>query len=57
MHSVLVGWALGFLYILFKMGNAKEGGSVNRPLVLDGPNYDYWKARMIVFLKSMDNKT
>jgi hypothetical protein len=25
--------------------------------ILDGSNYDYWKARMVAFLKSMDNKT
>ncbi|KAK2411140.1 gag-protease polyprotein [Trifolium repens] len=31
-------------------------GSTNRPPVLDGSNYDYWKARMVVFLKSMDQK-
>src|ERR1044072_677493 len=35
----------------------KEGGSVTRPPVLDGTNYDYWKARMTTFLKSIDNKT
>ena len=35
----------------------KEGGSVTRPRVLDGTNYDYWKARMSAFLKSIDNKT
>src|ERR1044072_4099396 len=39
------------------MDNIKEGGSVTRPHVLDGTNYDYWKARMGAFLKSMDNKT
>src|ERR1044072_7161334 len=27
------------------------------PPVLDGTNYDYWKARMTVFLKSIDYKT
>ncbi|CAJ2663332.1 gag-protease polyprotein [Trifolium pratense] len=32
----------------------KDGGSLNRPPVLDGSNYDYWKARMVAFLKSMD---
>src|ERR1044072_5086066 len=37
--------------------DVKEGGSVNRPPVLDGTNYDYWKARMTTFLKSIDNKT
>src|ERR1044072_47040 len=35
----------------------KEGGSVTRPPVLDGTNYDYWKARMSAFLKSIDSKT
>jgi len=35
----------------------KEGGQVNRPPTLDGSNYDYWKVRMIAFLKSIDNKT
>ena len=33
------------------------GGNINRPPVLDGSNYDYWKARMVAFLKSMDSKT
>src|ERR1044072_1628596 len=37
--------------------DSKEGGSVSRPPVLDGTNYDYWKARMTAFLKSIDNKT
>jgi len=35
----------------------KEGGFVNRPPLLDGSNYDYWKSRMIAFLKSIDSKT
>jgi hypothetical protein len=39
------------------MDNMKDGGSANRPSVLVGSNYDYWKARMIAFLKSMDNKS
>ncbi|XP_057432497.1 uncharacterized protein LOC130725270 [Lotus japonicus] len=39
------------------MDNNKEGGSINRPPILDGTNYDYWKARMVAFLKSIDNKT
>jgi len=34
-----------------------EGVSSSRPPILDGTNYDYWKARMVAFLKSMDNKT
>ncbi|MCH88483.1 gag-pol polyprotein [Trifolium medium] len=39
------------------MDNNKDGGSINRPPVLDGSNYDYWKARMIAILISMDNKS
>lgn len=34
----------------------KEGGFVNRPRILDGSNYEYWKARMVVFIKCMDSK-
>jgi len=34
-----------------------EGGSTSRPPILYGTNYDYWKARMVAFLKSMDSKT
>jgi hypothetical protein len=40
--------------ILFNMD--KEGGSINRPPILDGSNCDYWKARMVAFLNSMDNR-
>jgi len=36
--------------------NSKEGGSIIRPPILDGANYDHWKARMVAFLKSMDQK-
>jgi hypothetical protein len=32
----------------------KEGGFVNGPPLLDGTNYDYWKSRMVAFLKSID---
>ena len=39
------------------MNGIKEGGSTTRPLVLDGTNYSYWKARMTAFLKSIDSKT
>jgi len=36
----------------------REGGQVNRPPpILDGSNYDYWKVRMVAFLKSIDNRT
>jgi len=35
----------------------KEGGLVTRPPILDGTNYDYWKAHMVTFLKSMENNT
>lgn len=34
----------------------KEGGFVNIPPILDGTNYDYQKARMVDFIKSMDIK-
>ncbi|PNX85477.1 gag-protease polyprotein [Trifolium pratense] len=36
----------------------KEGGLVNiPPLLVVASNYDYWKSRMMDFLKSTDNKT
>lgn len=35
----------------------KEGGFINRPSILDGTKYDYWKTRVVAFLKFMDNKT
>ncbi|KAK2415413.1 gag-protease polyprotein [Trifolium repens] len=34
----------------------RNRGSINRPPVLNGSNYDYWKARMIAFIKFMDQK-
>ena len=34
----------------------KERGYNNRPPMLDGSNYDWWKVRMVAFLKSMDNR-
>ena len=34
----------------------KEGGSVNRSLILDGINYEYWKVRMVVFFKLLDSR-
>lgn len=39
------------------MDNNNERAFVNRPLILDGTNYDYWKACKVPFLKSMDRKT
>lgn len=39
------------------MDNIKDGRSVNRPLVLNDTNYDYWKGKMVASFKSMDNKT
>lgn len=33
-----------------------ERGFVNRPPILDGSNYEYWKARKVTFIKTMDNK-
>ncbi|CAJ2638184.1 unnamed protein product [Trifolium pratense] len=36
----------------------KEGGLVTRPPLLVGAsNYDYWKSRMMAFLKQIDSKT
>jgi hypothetical protein len=35
----------------------KDGTTVNKPPLLDGTNYDYWKPRMIAFLKSLDSRT
>ena len=35
----------------------KARGFVNRPPLLDGSNYDYWKSRMSAFLKSINSKT
>lgn len=39
------------------MENVKEGVFVNQPPILDGMNYDYWKAPMVSFLKFMDTRT
>lgn len=38
------------------MDTIEDEGSVNKPPILDGINYDYWKALMVVFLKFMGNK-
>ncbi|XP_057425914.1 uncharacterized protein LOC130719307 [Lotus japonicus] len=35
--------------------NDKDVGSIHRPPMLDGTNYDYWKARMVAFLRSIDD--
>lgn len=50
-------WICFRVSILFKMVNTKEGWSSNRPLILDGTNYNYRKAHMVAFLKSMNNNT
>ncbi|CAM8932142.1 unnamed protein product [Rhodiola kirilowii] len=34
----------------------KEGKSTNRPPLLEGPNYAYWKSKMKAFLKSLDER-
>ncbi|CAM8944279.1 unnamed protein product [Rhodiola kirilowii] len=34
----------------------KEGQSTTRPVLLEGHNYGYWKARMKAFIKNMDEK-
>ena len=39
-----------------EMDFLREGGSVQRPPLLDGTNYSYWKARMKAFIKSVDEK-
>ncbi|CAM8994227.1 unnamed protein product [Rhodiola kirilowii] len=36
--------------------NLKEGQSTNRPPLLEGPNYAYWKSKMKTFLKSLDER-
>ncbi|TYK26904.1 gag-proteinase polyprotein [Cucumis melo var. makuwa] len=36
------------------MESQHEGCATNKPPLLDGTNYGYWKARMMVFLKSLD---
>ncbi|CAM8886612.1 unnamed protein product [Rhodiola kirilowii] len=35
----------------------KEGHSTNRPPLLEGSNYGYWKSKMKAFLKSLDEKS
>ena len=35
----------------------REGGQVNRPPILNGSNYDYWKVHMADFLKSIESRT
>ena len=39
------------------MNGSNGGGSINRPPILDGTNYAYWKARMSTFIKSIDEET
>ena len=34
--------------------NIVEGQSINRPHFFDGLNYNYWKCRMIIYLKSIN---
>ena len=36
------------------MESQHEGCATNKPPLLDGTNYGYWKARMMAFLKSLD---
>lgn len=38
------------------MNTIKDGGSINKPHILDNTNYDYWKAMIVEFLKSTGNK-
>ncbi|TYK21554.1 gag-pol polyprotein [Cucumis melo var. makuwa] len=44
---------VGFLH---SIDSVHEGTSTTRLTILDGVNYACWKARMIVFLKSIDSK-
>ncbi|XP_012841210.1 PREDICTED: uncharacterized protein LOC105961528 [Erythranthe guttata] len=37
-----------------RMSIHKEGSSTTRPPLLDGTNYTYWKTKMKMFIKSMD---
>jgi len=53
-HLVLF---MGELQGRFSSNMEREGGQVNKPPILDGSNYDYWKVRVTTFLKSIDNKT
>jgi len=48
---------MGELQGRFSSNMEREGGQVNKPPILDGSNYDYWKVRVTTFLKSIDNKT
>ena len=34
--------------------NMVEGQSINRPPFFDGLNYNYWKCRMVIYLKSIN---
>ena len=52
-----MGGFLGILFCLPEMDSSREGGSINRPPVLDGTNYGYSKARMRALMKSLDSKT
>lgn len=36
------------------MDKIREGNSTTRPPILDGVNYEYWKARMAAFMMSLD---
>ncbi|KAL5569945.1 hypothetical protein UlMin_026520 [Ulmus minor] len=36
------------------VGSMSEGNSTTRPPLFNGNNYGYWKARMIIFLQSME---
>lgn len=39
------------------MDTIKDGGSINKPPILDGTNYDYSKYKIVDFIKSINNKT
>lgn len=39
------------------MDNTKDGWSINIPPILNDTNYDYWKVKIVAFLKFIDIKT
>ena len=47
-------WSFEFRFD--EMDFKREGASVQRPPLLDGTDFSYWKARMKAFIKSMDEK-
>ena len=38
----------------YNNNNITESQSINRPPFFDGLNYNYWKVRMVIYLKSIN---